>query len=93
MHVFAHNTYFEGILLELRINSYKVGINFATYRRMIAKWTSWAGTSIYMDVLTQLFRTSVMVLLKSHALKLKSPWLDFIVASLINPLGLDLLYL
>ena len=44
-------------------------------------------------LLTQLFHASVIVLLKSHALKLKLPWLDFIVASLINSVGLDLLYL
>ena len=34
-----------------------------------------------------------MVFFKPHALKLKLPWLDFIVASLINAFELDLLHM
>ena len=37
--------YFNDILFELRLNYYKVGIVFDTYQRMIAKWTSWSGTT------------------------------------------------
>ena len=47
---FSHNTYFEELLLELRLNPSKVGIIFATYQKMRAKWTSWSGTSINMHV-------------------------------------------
>ena len=52
-YVSSHRTYFEEILLELRINSYKVGIIFAVYRRMRSKWTYWAGTSLnFSEVFT-----------------------------------------
>ena len=40
---FAQATYIEELLLNLRLNSYKVGIVFATYHRMRAKWTCWDG--------------------------------------------------
>ena len=41
---FSHNTYIEKLLLELRLNSYKVGVICSMYRRMREKWTSWART-------------------------------------------------
>ena len=47
-----HQKKFNELLLKLRPNYYKVGIVFATYQRMRAKWTSWAGTShigIYLN--------------------------------------------
>ena len=40
---FGHPTYIKEFLLILRLNSYKVGIIFATYRIMRANWTCWAG--------------------------------------------------
>ena len=38
--------YFKELPLELRPNSYKVGIIFAKYQRMRAKWKYWAVTSL-----------------------------------------------
>ena len=43
---FSHNTYFKELLLELRLNYYKVGIIFYMYQIMREKWKSWAGTSL-----------------------------------------------
>ena len=43
-YIFAHNKYIEELLLEMILNSYKIEIILATYRRMRAKWKSWAGT-------------------------------------------------
>ena len=36
------HTYFKELLLELKINSYKVGIIFSPYLIMKAKWKSWS---------------------------------------------------
>ena len=44
-YVFTIKTYFKELLIELRLNSYKVRIIFVVYFRIRVKWTFWAGTS------------------------------------------------
>ena len=44
---FSHATYTKDLLLNLRLNSYKIWIIFDTYLRMRVKWTCWAWPSIW----------------------------------------------